>query len=271
MMNTRRYFLFVIILAVTRTTMAQTGADALASLKINPTDAAGAALDMLRTGSAYHQQAFETFKALAAGDRAAVVKSGLAWIRSYTASSAFASEYAAFRDGHKPELPEAVPTLEEYFARQKKDLEAQAAESRKTMEAVDSETKKAMEAAYKQMRDQILSMEKDADQRNIIAEILEMQRAERQNQYTEKLAAWNRDFPEDPETLISARIREFLEMSADVDFSAKLVDNNGILIFENEDYEARSQDWKLCYRAGKEATAAARAFLEKWLGELEGE
>jgi len=268
-MNTRQHFLLVILLAVTGSAMAQTGADALASLKINPADAGGAVLDMLRTGRTYHEQAFETFRALAAGDRAAVVKSGLAWIKSYAASSEFTSGYAAFRDSHKPEPPEAVPTVEEYFAKQKKDLEAQVAESRKALEAADAETRKTLETAFKQMRDQILSKEKDADQRNVIAQMLEMQRSEQQNEYTEKLAAWNRNFPEDPETLISGRIREFLEMSADVDFSAKLLEKNGVKVFGNEDYEARSQSWKLCYRAGKEATLAARAFLEKWLGELE--
>jgi hypothetical protein len=262
--------LFILMLSIATAAPAQTGTDALTRLKITPADAGESVLDMLRIGRAYHREVYRTFKALVAGDRAGVVKSGLAWIRSYTASSEFSAKYASFRNENKPEPPEAVQTVEAYFTKQKKDLEAQFADSRKAMASMDAETKKTLEAGFKQMIDQITAMEKDPAQREMIGQMLENQRSEGKSEYEESLAAWNRDFPENPKTLIAVRIRAFLEISEDVDFNAKLVKRNALWIFANEEYEAKSQDWKLCYRAGREATTAARAFLQKWLADLEG-
>jgi hypothetical protein len=44
---------------------------------------------------------------------------------------------------------------------------------------------------------------------------------------------------------------------------------DGRMIFENATYEQRGQ-WKMCYRAGKEATAIACAAAHAWLKELGG-
>jgi hypothetical protein len=41
------------------------------------------------------------------------------------------------------------------------------------------------------------------------------------------------------------------------------------MVFADEKLEAKPAEWKLCFRAGKEATGAARAFAEGWLAELE--
>jgi hypothetical protein len=40
------------------------------------------------------------------------------------------------------------------------------------------------------------------------------------------------------------------------------------MVFVNNDYERKPPEWKLCFRAGKEATAAARVFASDWLAEL---
>ena len=93
-------------------------------------------------------------------------------------------------------------------------------------------------------------------------------RAERTKQYDQEMATWKRDYPESPAPAIAKRIREFLAFSADVDFSAKLVAKDGKMVFENPAYEAKSPQWKMCFRAGKEATAAARAAAQAWLKEL---
>ena len=40
--------------------------------------------------------------------------------------------------------------------------------------------------------------------------------------------------------------------------------------FENAAYEQKPSQWKMCFRAGKEATGAARATAQAWLKELGG-
>lgn len=66
-----------------------------------------------------------------------------------------------------------------------------------------------------------------------------------------------------------ARSLEFLEATSDVDYDAKLVSRGGKMRFANEDYESKSANWKLAYRAGREATEKARAFASVWFAELD--
>jgi len=42
-------------------------------------------------------------------------------------------------------------------------------------------------------------------------------------------------------------------------------------VFAAEAFEAKPAEWKMCFRAGKPATDAARAFAQKWLNDLQGQ
>lgn len=72
-------------------------------------------------------------------------------------------------------------------------------------------------------------------------------------------------FPSDANVLIKQRLQEFLSTSATVDFNAQL---NGSM-FANPEYEAKSGQWKMCFRAGKAVVEAAREEAQAWLKELE--
>src|SRR4051812_20465529 len=56
-------------------------------------------------------------------------------------------------------------------------------------------------------------------------------------------------YPSDGMELIKKRLTDFLAISASVDFDAKLDGGNA---FVNPEYEKKSLEWKMCYRAGKE-------------------
>jgi len=71
--------------------------------------------------------------------------------------------------------------------------------------------------------------------------------------------------PSDPSELIKKRLQEFLDVSANVNFDAKLIGYS----FADPVYESKSQQWKACYRAGREVIAAAREEAQIWLKELE--
>lgn len=73
-------------------------------------------------------------------------------------------------------------------------------------------------------------------------------------------------YPSDPDELVKKRLTDFLAISATVDFDAEL--NGGR--FVNPEYEKKSPDWKMCYRAGKDVVEAARVEAQKWLDELNG-
>jgi|GEM_PF-844589 hypothetical protein len=71
-------------------------------------------------------------------------------------------------------------------------------------------------------------------------------------------------FPANPDDLVKKRLEKFMEISATVDFDARL---NGSQ-FANPEYEKQSDEWKQCYRAGKAVIEAAREEVAAWLKEL---
>jgi len=246
----------------------QTGSDVLTKLHLTPAAAKEGALDTLFSGSVFNDAAFKAFKALPPSGRAAVVRSGLTWIKTYTQSAEFKAAYAKAREEEKPEPPEAVPSADETLKKQKAEFEKQVAEMRKNMAGLDAETRKTMEEAIKQMQAQMAAMEKDPQQKEMMRQMVEMQKEENKNQYAEQLKVWEENYPADPRLLIKRRIEEFLELSGDVDYSAKLVPSGSVMRFADAEYEGKPSAWKLCFRAGKETTEAAREFARAWMAEL---
>jgi hypothetical protein len=72
----------------------------------------------------------------------------------------------------------------------------------------------------------------------------------------------------DPNVTLRRRLQEFLDVSADVDFAAATTGSGSGRRFVKEEYEAKSNQWKMCFRAGREATEAARAFAQEWMESL---
>jgi len=68
--------------------------------------------------------------------------------------------------------------------------------------------------------------------------------------------------------IIVKQLKQFLDLSASVDFTAQTIQKGNKLVFVNPAYEAKSSAWKLCFRCGKEAVTGARNFAQQWLNEL---
>lgn len=73
-------------------------------------------------------------------------------------------------------------------------------------------------------------------------------------------------YPAKASDAVKLRLQEFLDLSATVDFSARLTSGSR---FENSAYEAKPNEWKACYRAGEPVVKAAREEVEKWLSSLQ--
>ncbi|MHB8054081.1 MAG: hypothetical protein ACYDH3_02385 [Candidatus Aminicenantales bacterium] len=247
----------------------QAGSEVLTKLGLTPASAHEGALDTLFSGHAYNDAAFRAFKALAPSARAAIVRGGLGWIKAHTDSAEFKAAYAKYREEQKPQPSEPILQADEQMKKQKEELEKNIAEIKKNMSGLDAETRKSMEEAIKQMRAQFEEMSKDPEQMAMMQQGVEMQREESKKQYAEQLNVWEENYPADARLLIKKRINEFLDASADMDYSAKLVKKGSLMHFADGAYEEKSSDWKLCFRAGKEATEAAREFAQAWLAELE--
>lgn len=91
-----------------------------------------------------------------------------------------------------------------------------------------------------------------------------------QKDYQDQLAVWGKKYPADPRMLIATRLHQFLDLSQNIAFDAKLAPGSaGKMKFADPQYEAKPSQWKLCYRAGREPVEAARAFAVEWLRQIE--
>lgn len=247
----------------------QGGAGVLAELGLDAAAAKEGVLEALAGGAAYNEAAYRAFKSLPGPARGTLVRSGLAWIKSYVAGAEFRAAYDRLRERNKPRAPELRASAGDEMKKMKDEMEKSIAEMRKSMAAMDAQSKKDMEAAIQAMRDQMAGMGKDPGQMDLMRQAAEMATAEDQKHYKEELGKWEQRYPASPRVLIKKRINDFLAASSGVDFAAKLLPRGDRMVFANGSYEQKPAEWKLCFRAGREATEAARAFAKAWLAELD--
>jgi hypothetical protein len=210
------------------------------------------------------------FKAATPGAKAAFARNALSWLKTYTESPAFKADYARQREAAKPGPQQSKGTADEQvdkaLAEQRKSLE----ETKKNVAKMSPDMQKQMAPAIKQMEETIERMAKDSKMKEIMKQSYEQQAVSDQKSYQDRLASYEKQYPADPRFLIAARLRQFLDVSKDVVFDAKLVPGGGgKMKFADAQYENKSAYWKMCYRAEKAPVEAARAFATEWLKQLE--
>jgi hypothetical protein len=244
-------------------------ADALSQLGITP-EAAKEVIGTVITAGIYNPGLpAQTFKALSPAARAQAVTAGVAWLKAYTATPEFARQYAQAREHQKPEPPSWDRTPEQELQQQDEEAKQQLEESKAVLATLPPDQRKTVEDALKAAADMNAKMN-TPEARKMKLDAMRADRAEETRTYEAALAKWQQDYPDQPRQVIARRLREFLQLSADVDFGAALQTANGRSVFVNPTYQAKSSQWKLCYRAGREATAAARAAAQAWLTEIGG-
>ena len=242
-------------------------ADVLSQLGITPEAAKEAAASIVSGGIFNPGLPAAAFKLLPPAARAEAATAGVAWLKAYTATPEFAQRYAKIRETHKPQGPVFEGTPEEELKKQSDEQKQAAEDSKKAIASLPPDQRKALEDALKSTTEMIAAMD-TPEQKQIRLEAIKAMRTERAQQYQQELANWQREYPDNPKPTIAKRLREFLSLSADVDFAAELKSDGGRMLFANPAYQAKSAQWKMCFRAGKEATTAARAAVEAWLKEL---
>jgi len=242
-------------------------ADVLSLLGISP-DAAKQAVDSVLNSGVYNPGLpAGAFRLMPAAARTEAVAAGVAWLKAYTASAEFRQKYAEIREAHKPPAPEFAGTPEDEIKKADEEQKQQAEESKKALAALPAAQRAQIEETMK-VTQAAMAQQNTPEMRKMRLDEIRAERAGRTRQYEQETATWKRDYPESAAPVIAKRLREFLAVSADVDFAAKLTAKNGRMVFENESYEQKPGQWKMCFRAGKEATTAARAAAQAWLEEL---
>ncbi len=223
------------------------------------------------SGNTFSYPGTQQVKKTPVSERAAMVQQICAFAKSYSESDAFRQKYLEQREGSKPIPPEKPEPVEEMRARLKKDMEKSIQETEKAIESMPAEHHEMMRANIAMLKEQAKSYDDpnnpmfSKDMEEMMKQSYEMQMAE----HKKGVAEWEQNNPTDPKPMVKRWLEEFLEQSKDVDFKAALIEGeNGRMLFAKREYEMKSTNWKLCYRAGKESVDAARGYVKGWLDEL---
>jgi flagellar biosynthesis GTPase FlhF len=205
------------------------------------------------------------------GERAAIVQSIGAYTKSFTTTDEFAKRYQEYRQQQRPQPPERPKTMEESRKAQKEEMQKSIHETEQNLKSMPAEQQSTVKEIINTMKEQLKSLD-DPKNPMFSKEIEEAQTRAYEAEMVEhknKLTKWEHDYPTSSTPMIKRWLTDFLEVSKDVDFNAKLVTgDHGVKAFANPDYEIKSPNWKLCFRAGKETVEAGRAFAKQWLNEL---
>jgi hypothetical protein len=242
--------------------------DHIAALGITQTRAKEAIFDSFMANTLSLAGKADVFKAATPQMRAAMVTAIATLGRAFVESADFKQRYADHREANGPDPLPAEQTVEQIYKKQRDDYEQQVAGIRAMYDQITPEQRKTLEIGFDEMRAKFDVIEKEG--RAELEASLKSQRGPLVQAHDQAMKEFEKVFPADSKLLVANRLRRFLDLSRDVDFTAQLTDRNGKKVFADPTLEARPAEWKMLFRAGKPATDAARAFAQKWLAELEG-
>lgn len=255
----------IIVMAVAA---AVSGQAVTAQLGITEGRAREAVFDSFVSGAVSIAGKADVFTAASPQARVAIVNAALTIARAFVESTEFPKRYADHREANGPDPLAPATTADEVLAKQRANFEAQVEGMRKQFGDVTPAQRETLEQGFETMRARFTEMEKGEAKVELDA-ALKAQRVAQVRAYEAAVKELDAVYPADPRALVANRLRKFLDLSKDVDFTAPLVERDKKMRFADAALEARPAEWKMLFRAGKPATDAARAFAQKWLTDLE--
>jgi hypothetical protein len=192
-----------------------------------------------------------------------------AWAKAYVGSPAFKTAYAQRRrDVLGPDTPTAQPSIDDEVQAQINEMRQNLAESRKIAASLPPASAAQLLKTLEEQEAKINSGE--------FEKLLRMGLSANRDERAERDAAAAKEndeqYPTDPMRIIARRLREFLDATADVNFSARTISltdgPDGIEFLDKADRQ-RNWMWQEAVIAGPDATAAARAAATVWLKEID--
>lgn len=182
-----------------------------------------------------------------AGDKKGAAKELCAYVKAYVNSAQFKKDYQYAREQAKPTSEPA---------------------------GMDADQVESVKASIKEMEKGLAELKKSGmAPKDAVAQYEETIKNMKASLPTGDLSPnetkWKKLYPEDPSPIIKARLNEYLQILATVDFNAKLTGSTrNNQKFANPAYENQTLKWKAIYRAGKDVNDVASAFAREWLKEL---
>ena len=221
-------------------------------------------VNSLTDGAIYAPSFTPKLRSVPAGHRAAVVNALGAAAKAFVGTPEFRARYAKEYESSLPDDLRPPRSAKEIESSQRAEMQKGLVEMEQAAKSMQGDARKQVEAAMTQMRAEF------DRQAASLARAAEQQAAEEKRRYE---AAKNS--PPDPNALsadpkVSLRrsLKSFLDQTSGVDYAAETKASSRTRRFTRPDYERKPMAWKTCYRAGREACDAARAFASGWLAEL---
>ncbi len=218
----------------------------------------------LADGALYAPSVSSKLKSVAPGQRAAVVNALGTAAKVFVGTAEFKAKYgkeyeASLPDDLRP--PRSAAEIEKSMgAKMQKEL----IEMETAVKDFQGDMRKQAEAALVQVRAEV------KQQLATVGSAAARQAAQEKARYEEAKSR-----PPDPNALspdprvsLKKALKSFLEETTGVDYAAETKTVSRTRRFTRPDYESKPRSWKMCYRAGREACDAARAFASGWLAEL---
>lgn len=205
-------------------------------------------------------------KSLIPEKRAATVKELGDYIRQYTSSVAFQEQYRDDREAARP------VHAKEKIVKELEDVKKQKAELEKESQAAAGDMKKLLGATLSLLEMQQKALENPGNPGSTegalyIAGFLGTAIVS-EEEFQAALVKFEQEYPASVNAMLRKRLQQFLDLTADIDFNAKLEKRGAQTVFADPALEAKSYHWKLCFRSGRETITAARSYAQQWLSEL---
>ncbi|MBI5441374.1 MAG: hypothetical protein HY900_09210, partial [Deltaproteobacteria bacterium] len=203
-------------------------------------------------------------KSVPPGQRAAVVNALGAAAKAFVGTPEFKASYGKEYEASLPDDLRPPRSTAEIEKSMRAEMQKGLAEMEAAVKDFQGDMRKQAEAALVQVKGEL------KQQLATVGTDAARQAAEEKARYEEAKSR-----PPDPGALsadprVSLRkaLKSFLDETSGVDFAAQTKTVSRTRRFERLAYESKPRAWKACYRAGREACDAARAFAAGWLGEL---
>jgi hypothetical protein len=213
----------------------------------------------------------KNFKNIVSGDREAVTKDLLEYTKQYINGPEFKKAYENYRVGLKPREPEYKKerTKEEVQKEEVAKLQKTIKDNEETIKTLTGDVKKGFEQAVVEQKKMLKDYQDPKNQMwEFMAQADVNENKYKREQFKRDMEKWEKDLPANPSILVKQRLEKFMKETADIDYNAELKDRYNKKVFVKPEYERKSREWKMGFRAGKNVTETARAFIQKWLSEL---
>ncbi len=258
----------LLMLTLSLAVVASGAEDLFKQLGVTRSDASKEVIASFVSGAVPAASLRTAVKPLSGTARAAVVTQVLDWTKSYVSSPQFDKDYASYRSDQKPAPVAEASAIDALQRDRREQRRVDMEEARKGIADLPAGERKTAEDALQDAAKQLAELENSTDFLKNERDGIDAEFREAKEKYDDDLRQWQSAYPANPRGLIVQRLREFLAASESVDFDAKLVAKGGRMRFVEQKYEHSPEEWKLCYRAGRETTDVARTFARNWLAEL---